>query len=82
MTIISEKKHWPKGGTNLAVDLGDLWDKFEDQASIFVAEALIHDPPHAHIDLEAGEIETFLWTVGNDVVCLREALSPDGRCHR
>ncbi len=79
--IVFDKKHWPKGGTTVDAllrlrDLTDLWTDYEDQASTFIAEALIDDPPHAHIDLLGGEIETFLWTVGGDCVCLREPLGP------
>jgi hypothetical protein len=78
--ITFDKEYWPKTGTvistSLPTDLNDLWEKFEEQASTFVAEALINEVPTSHVDLSTATVETFLWTIGGDVVCLSEKLAP------
>jgi len=79
MSLRLDRDCWPKSGTlveSLPKDLNDLWAGFEDQAAVFVAEALISDPPHSCIDLrgDAPRAETFLWTVGGDCVTLEENL--------
>jgi hypothetical protein len=74
-----DKTYWPKAGTlvpSIPHDLNDLWDEYEDQASIFIAEALIDNPPDSRINLQAAEpeIKTYLWSLGGDCITMRESL--------
>jgi hypothetical protein len=70
-----EKEFWPKEGTivsQLPIDLAELWEKFENQASVFVAEALMGEDIFSRVDFDTCEIETFLWSVGGDVITKTE----------
>jgi hypothetical protein len=75
-----DREFWPESGTNISTsfptDLNLLWHNYEDQACVFVAEALIADPPSTHITsgVDGLEIETFLWEVGGDTLVCSESL--------
>lgn len=72
-----DRDQWPKEGTqisHLPADLKDLWDTFPEQAAVFIAEALVNNPPRIGVDLETCSIEIFLWEVGGDVIVLRTDL--------
>lgn len=68
------REYWPKCGTLIDTtfpnDLNDLWDKHAEQATVFVAEAIIsHDTTTiCRLNDDQIEIEVFLWTVGGDVI--------------
>lgn len=74
-----DKSYWPSTGTSvptLPADLNDLWETCEEQATVFVAEALLGDPPRIGIDLtgDGAVIEVFAWDVGGDTISFREPL--------
>jgi hypothetical protein len=72
-----DRSYWPKCGTQVEVlptlDLNDLWERFPDQTSVLVAEAIIGDPPHTHMT-SGNTIETFIWSVGGDTLILEASL--------
>lgn len=73
--IDHDKSYWPKCGTKVQgkfsdYDLDDLWNECEDQASVFVARALIANEPDCCIDDDGGLI-VFLWSVGDDCLTLK-----------
>lgn len=75
MNLKFDRSYWPSEVMEVPAkpyDLADLWVDCEDQASVFVAEALIDDPPDFRVSLEDGkpQAECFLWTVGGDTVTL------------
>jgi len=72
-----DRSFWPNDAKTLVFDLNDLWEKFEDQASNFVAEALVDDPPWLSFHFRKGEavIECTLWFNGGDVLVLRQPIS-------
>lgn len=76
-----DKTHWPQTGTiiNAAIpnDLQDLWEDHEEQASVFVAEALLSDPAFMAAYMIADEVgvEAFIWSVGGDTITINEKLS-------
>ncbi len=81
MTIQFDKKYWPECGSRIGIrpadgyDLNDLWDTHRDQSSVFVAEALIADPPDIYLALEShADVTVSLWEVGGDTVMVSEPL--------
>jgi hypothetical protein len=77
MAVEFDRIYWPECGTIIAAalpaDLDDLWEYHADQASVFVAEAIIENPPRVFFQGD-GRIEIFLWTVGGDTLVLYEPL--------
>jgi hypothetical protein len=77
-----DKSFWPESGTTvpaMPTDLDDLWGgDLEDQASTFVAHALISNPPRMCLSLNArpehAEILVYLWDIGGDCLVIHEPL--------
>jgi hypothetical protein len=66
-----DRSYWPECGTKidkLPADLNDLWETFEEQASVFVAEALINEEHTTRVDLAGASVEIYLWSVGGDTL--------------
>jgi hypothetical protein len=77
-----DKEYWPKCGTMVDArpyDLNDLWDDYDDQASVFIAEALISKPPFIHLDVGEGcdvaNVAVSFWEVGGDTIVAYAPLS-------
>lgn len=74
------KECWPTSGTvvpGIPADLNDLWDGKEDQATVFIAEALINDNwPRTHLsfDQDKVSITVWLWECGGDVLTLEKPI--------
>jgi hypothetical protein len=55
-----------------------MWDIADDQAAVFVAEALISDPPDMTLHNRDAEVKVvvFVWSVGGDTITLERPLAP------
>ena len=82
--VAFDRSFWPTTGTKIpskpgeGYDLNDLWEDFPDQASIFVAEAILAlDPHYMRISLNGAEpiVEVGIWSVGGDLLVARRCLS-------
>jgi hypothetical protein len=73
-----DRSYWPRCGTivdALPTDLNDLWGgQNEDQASVFVAEALIASPPRMNFQPD-GTVVAYLWSVGGDTLSVETPLA-------
>lgn len=77
-----DKRYWPECGATIGqrpsepYDLRDLWQDHEEQAAVFVAEALVYDPPRISFQLSSeANIKVFLWSVGGDCLTVEEPLA-------
>lgn len=75
--VTFDRSYWPECGTVipdvLPTDLNDLWDKYSDQVTVLVAEAIISDPPRVYFN--GGCVQVYVWSVGGDTLGARHPLS-------